>query len=97
MSYFAKHLAHEAAGKVSMTRTRRHDSPAAAAEWAADCSQRTLAVLGGRRDPWAQRIRAPSPRTFARVFTGPGAEAFNAALFGWLAAVPATRPTRCPR
>jgi hypothetical protein len=28
-----------------------HDSPAAAADWAAGCSQRTLAVLGGRRDP----------------------------------------------
>jgi len=39
-----------------------HDSPAAAAEWAAGCSQRTLAVLGGRRDPWAQRIRAPTRR-----------------------------------
>ena len=39
-----------------------HDSPAAAAEWAAGCSQRTLAVLGGRRDPWAQRIRAGSVR-----------------------------------
>ena len=37
-----------------------HDSPAAAAEWAAGCSQHTLAVLGGQRDPWAQRIRAPS-------------------------------------
>ena len=66
-----------------------HDSPAAAAEWAAGCSQRTLAVLGGRRDPWAQRIRAPSARTFARVFTGLDAEAFNAALYGYLGSLPA--------
>jgi predicted transposase YbfD/YdcC len=66
-----------------------HDSPAAAAEWAAGCSQRTLAVLGGRRDPWAQRIRAPSARTFARVFTGLDAEAFNAAVYGWLGSLPA--------
>jgi hypothetical protein len=66
-----------------------HDSPAAAAEWAAGCSQHTLAVLGGQRDPWAQRIRAPSTRTFARVFTRLDAEAFNAALYGWLGAPPA--------
>jgi len=66
-----------------------HDSPAAVAEWAAGCSQRTLAVLGGRRDPWAQRIRAPSARTFARVFTGLDAEAFNAALYGYLSSLPA--------
>lgn len=66
-----------------------HDSPAAAAEWAAGCSQHTLAVLGGRRDPWAQRIRAPSARTFARVFTGLDAEAFNAAVYGWLGSLPA--------
>jgi predicted transposase YbfD/YdcC len=67
-----------------------HDSPAAAAEWAAGCSQHTLAVLGGRRDPWAQRIRAPSARTFARVFTGLDAEAFNAALYGYLGSLPAS-------
>jgi len=45
-----------------MRSTSMHNSPAAAAEWAAGCSQRTLAVLGGRRDPWAQRIRAGSVR-----------------------------------
>jgi DDE_Tnp_1-associated len=67
-----------------------HDSPAAAAEWAAGCSQRTLAVLGGRRDPWAQRIRAPSARTFARVFTGLDAGAFNAAVYGYLGSLPAS-------
>jgi len=40
-----------------------------------------LAAHAGRagraRDPWAQKIRAPSARTFARVFTGLDAEAFN--------------------
>ena len=66
-----------------------HDSPAGAAEWAAGCSQHTLAVLGGRRDPWAKRIRAPSARTFARVFTELDAEAFNAAVYGWLGSLPA--------
>ena len=45
-----------------------HDSPTTITVWAAGCSQPTLAVLGGRRDPWARRIRPPSPRTFARVF-----------------------------
>jgi hypothetical protein len=46
-----------------------HDSPTAIAEWAAGCCQATLAVLGGRQDPWTQRIRPPSARTFGRVFT----------------------------
>ena len=45
-------------------------------------------MLGGRRDSWAQRIRAPSARTFARVFTGLDAEAFNAALYGYLGSLP---------
>ena len=67
-----------------------HDSPSAVAEWAAGCCQATLAVLGGRRDPWTRRVRPPSARTFARVFAGIDAEAFNAALYGWLAAVPAS-------
>ena len=67
-----------------------HDSPAAVAEWAAGCSQDTLAVLGGRRDPWARQIRPPSVRTFSRVFGRIDAEAFNAALYGYLAAVPAS-------
>ena len=68
-----------------------HDSPAAVAEWTVGCSQRTLAVLGGRRDPWAQRIRAPSARTFARVFTGLDAGAFNAAFYGYLGSLPGER------
>lgn len=51
--------------------------------------QDTLAVLGGRRDPWARRVRAPSARTFARVFAGLDAEAFNVALYGYLATLPA--------
>jgi len=62
-----------------------HDSPTAIAEWAAGCCQATLAVLGGRQDPWTRRIRPPSARTFGRVFTGLDAEAFNADLYGWLA------------
>jgi hypothetical protein len=67
-----------------------HDSPVAVAEWAAGCSQDTLAVLGGRRDPWARWIRPPSARTFARVFACLDAEAFNRALYGYLAALPAS-------
>ena len=47
-----------------------HDSPTAIAEWAAGCSQATLAVLGGRRDPWAGRIRPPSD---AHVLAGSSA------------------------
>ncbi len=47
-----------------------------------------LAVCG-RRDPWARRIRPPRTRTFSRVFTHIDAEAFNAALYGYLAAMPA--------
>jgi predicted transposase YbfD/YdcC len=73
-----------------------HDSPVAIAEWAAGCSQGTLALLGGRRDPWTRRIRPPSTRTFSRVFGGIGAEAFNAALYGYLAALPATPPAVLP-
>jgi predicted transposase YbfD/YdcC len=73
-----------------------HDSPAAAAEWAAGCSQHTLAVLGGRRDPWAQQIRPPSARTFARVFTGLDAEAFNAAVYGYVASLPASPADALP-
>jgi predicted transposase YbfD/YdcC len=73
-----------------------HDSPAAVAEWAAGCLQETLAILGGRRDPWARRIRPPSTRTFSRVFRHIDAEAFNAALYGYLAALPATPPGALP-
>jgi hypothetical protein len=39
-----------------------HDSPVAIAERAAGCSQETLALLGGRRDLWTRRIKAPSAR-----------------------------------
>jgi predicted transposase YbfD/YdcC len=67
-----------------------YDSPVAVAEWAAGCSQDTLAVLGGRHDPWARRIRPPGTRTFSRIFEGIDAEAFNAALYGYLAALPGT-------
>ena len=73
-----------------------HDSPQAVAEWAAGCLPETLAVLGGRRDPWTRRIRPPSARTFARVFERIDAEAFNAALYGYLAALPAGPPDALP-
>ena len=73
-----------------------HDSPVAIAEWAAGCSQDTLATLGGRRDPWTRRIRPPSIRTFSRVFGGIDADAFNAALYGYLAALPASPPGALP-
>ena len=73
-----------------------HDSPAAVAEWAAGCAQDTLAVLGGRRDPWTRWIRSPSVRTFSRVFKDINAEAFNAALYGYLSAVPASPPGALP-
>ena len=66
-----------------------HDSPTAAAEWAAGCAQQGLVVLGGRRDPWIRRIRLPSVGTFCRVFKDIDAEAFNEALYGYLAATPA--------
>jgi hypothetical protein len=59
-----------------------HDSPEAIAQWAACCSQATLAALGGRRDPWTGRIRPPSVRTFSRIFGRIDAEAFNAAVCG---------------
>jgi len=73
-----------------------HDSPQAVAEQAAGCLPETLAVLGGRRDPWTRRIRPPSVRTFARVFERIDAEAFNAALYGCLAALPADPPDALP-
>jgi len=65
-----------------------HDSPEAIAEWAACCSQATLAALGGRRDPWTGRYRPPSVRTLSRIFARIDAEAFNAAVYGYLAALP---------
>ncbi len=64
-----------------------HDSPVAIAEWAAACSPATLAALGGRRDLWSGRVRPPSVRTFSRVFAGIDAEAFNAAVHGYLDAL----------
>jgi len=73
-----------------------HDSPTAAAGWAAGCLQETLALLGGRRDPWARRIRPPSTRTSSRVFKRIDAEAFSAALYGYLAAMPASPPGALP-
>lgn len=73
-----------------------HDSPTAIAEWAAGCSQATLAALGGRRDPWAGRIRPPGARTFSRVFGRIDAETFNAAVCGYLAALPASLPGELP-
>jgi hypothetical protein len=76
--------------------TAGHASPAAVAEWAAGCAQDTLAVLGGRRDPWTRWIRSPSIRTFSRVFKDIDAEAFNAALYGYLSALPASPPGALP-
>jgi DDE_Tnp_1-associated len=67
-----------------------HEEAIAVAEWAAGCSQETLAALGGRRDPWARTIRPPSTRTFARIFEKIDAEAFNAALYGYLASLTAS-------
>lgn len=64
-----------------------HDSPEAIAQWASGCSQATLSVPGGRRDPWTGRIRPPGVRTFCRVFGRIDAEAFNAAVCGYLAAL----------
>jgi DDE_Tnp_1-associated len=64
-----------------------HDSPVAIAEWAAACSQATLAALGGRRDPWSGRVRPPGARTFSRVFARIDAEALNAAVHGYLDAL----------
>jgi len=64
-----------------------HDSPVAISEWAAACSQATLAALGGHRDPWSGRIRPPSARTFSRIFARIDAEAFNAAVHGYLDAL----------
>jgi predicted transposase YbfD/YdcC len=64
-----------------------HESPVAIAEWAAACSQATLAAVGGRRDPWSGRVRPPSVRTFSRVFARIDAEAFNAAVHAYLDAL----------
>jgi hypothetical protein len=62
----------------------------------AGCAQDTLAVLDGRHDLWTRRIRSPSARTFSRVFKDIDAEAFNAALYGYLVTVPASPPGALP-
>jgi predicted transposase YbfD/YdcC len=74
-----------------------HDSPEAIAQWAACCSQATLAALGGRRDPWTGRYRPPSVRTFCRTFARIDAEAFNAAVYGYLAALPPRPAEQLPQ
>jgi hypothetical protein len=74
-----------------------HDSPEAIAQWAACCSQATLAALGGRGDPWTGRYRPPSVRTFARIFARIDAEAFNAAVYGYLAALPSRPAGQLPQ
>ena len=66
-----------------------HHSPAAIADWAAGCSQQTLAALGGRRDPRAMLVRLPCERTFRRVFSKVDGAALNDCI-------PA-RPTRGQR
>src|SRR5262249_29859224 len=70
--------------------------PEAIAEWAACCSQETMAALGGRRDSWTGRIRPPSVRTFSRIFARIDAEAFNAAVYGYLAALPSCPARELP-
>jgi predicted transposase YbfD/YdcC len=73
-----------------------YDCAGAVAEWAVGCSQQTLAMLGGRRDPWSMRIWPPSARTLGRILAKIDAEAFNAALYGYLAALPAGPPQDLP-
>ncbi len=73
-----------------------HDSPEAVAQWAACCPQATLTALSGRRDPWTGRIRPPGVRTFSRIFGRIDAEEFNAAVCGYLAALPASSPDTLP-
>jgi hypothetical protein len=66
-----------------------HDSPSAIAEWAVGCARDTLAVPGRAAGSVRGGARAPSARTFARVFADLDAGAFNAALYGNLATLPA--------
>jgi predicted transposase YbfD/YdcC len=73
-----------------------YDSPSAIADWASGCSQETLAVLGGRRDPWTGRVRPPCERTFRRVFARIDAAAFNDAVHGYLAAMRPAAPAALP-
>jgi hypothetical protein len=73
-----------------------HDSPAAIAEWAAGCPRETLLILGGRPDPLTGHVRAPSGRTFRRVFAKIDADALNQALYGFLEAMPAAAAKELP-
>jgi predicted transposase YbfD/YdcC len=73
-----------------------NDSPSAIADWAAGCSQETLATLGGRRDPWARLARPPGERTFRRVFSKVDKAALNDAVHGYLAALPRAAPDELP-
>jgi DDE_Tnp_1-associated len=84
------------AGAVCAFTAAGHDSPLAIADWAAGCSQETLAVLGGRRDPWTRMIRPPCERTFRRVLASVDETAVNDAVHGWLAAVPQAGPGEMP-
>jgi hypothetical protein len=73
-----------------------HDSPSAIADWAAGCSQQTLAALGGRRDPWTGKVRPPCERTFRRVLSKADDAAVNGAVHGYLDAMPASGPGGLP-
>jgi len=73
-----------------------HDSPVAIAEWAAGCSRQALLILGGRADPLARTVRAPSVRTFSRVLGKIDADALNHALYGFLEEMPAAAPGTLP-
>ena len=73
-----------------------HDSPVAIAEWAAGCSRQALLILGGRADPLARTVRAPSVRTFSRVLGKIDADALNHALYGFLEETPAAAPGTLP-
>jgi hypothetical protein len=73
-----------------------HDSPSAIADWAAGCSQETLAALGGRRDPWTRPVRPPCERTFRRVFSKVDEAALNDAVQGYLATLPQAAQDELP-
>ena len=74
-----------------------HDSPTAIAEWAADCPQETLLILGGRPDPLTGKVRPPAARTFGRVFGKIDAGAFNQALYDYLEVMPAAPAGELPQ
>jgi predicted transposase YbfD/YdcC len=73
-----------------------HDSPSAIAEWAAGCSRDTLLLLGGRPCSLTGRVRAPSTRTFSRVFGKAPADEVNRALCGFLEGTPPAAPEDLP-